>query len=284
MDTQINKQVWFITGASSGIGLDLAKTLVEKGYCVAGTSRKLANIQDKIQSPLFLALQMDVVSEANVAEGLKKVVEKFGRVDVIVNNAGQAMFGSVEEVSDKEMREMFDSNYFGPMNVIRQALKYLRPQKSGVIFNVSSIAGYSGMENWGSYVATKFALSGVSESLAKECKLFGVQVCSVSPGFVRTPIHNVMNFVQEEIPEYKSRETVTGLYKYLDTQPFSDSIKMAHLLIQVAQENDIPIYLFCGKDANYYAKAKIATVSEIILKNEKRSGEDILEDSKPNGH
>ncbi|KYR00915.1 short-chain dehydrogenase/reductase (SDR) family protein [Tieghemostelium lacteum] len=272
-------KVWFITGASSGIGLQLALNLISQGYSVAGTSRHLSNIENKINSERFLPLEVDLVNEESVSNALKKTVEKFGRVDVIVNNAGQSILGALEEFSDSEIRDLFDSNLFGPLNVIRHSLKYLRVQKSGLIYNISSIAGFMENAMTGGYSATKFALSGVSESLKEELKPFGIQVCSVNPGMVKTAILNKIMYPNEVIADYQSREMLNAFYKYRESinLPGTDADKLAKLLIDVSLETDIPAYLFCGVDANNTSKDKITKLTDTINKNEKRAGIDILE-------
>ncbi|KYQ89333.1 short-chain dehydrogenase/reductase (SDR) family protein [Tieghemostelium lacteum] len=279
-----NNKVWFVTGASSGIGLELVKSLVEKGYSVAGTSRKLSNLKDKIANERFLPLEVDLANESSVEDALKKTVEKFGKLDVVVNNAGQAVFGALEEFSDSELRNIFDSNYFGPLNVIRHSLKYLRPQGHGLIYNVSSIAGFIGNAQWGAYASTKFALTGASEALAAELKPLGIQVVSVNPGMVDTPIHNYKPFTKITIPEYKSKEKIDNFYKYRysirSTVPYSDPIKLSNLLIDLSNQTDIPVNLFCGVDSIHTAKDKLSNLSKDITSYEKSAGADILESNK----
>ncbi|KYQ89332.1 short-chain dehydrogenase/reductase (SDR) family protein [Tieghemostelium lacteum] len=275
-----NNTVWYITGASSGVGLALSQELINQGYNVAGTSRKLANIKDKINNDRFLPLEVDLIDENSVIQSLKKTVEKFGKLDVVVNNAAQVIIGAFEEFTDKELRESFDSNYFGPSNVIRNALVYLRPQGHGLIYNISSIGGYAGYPFWGSYGPTKFSLSGLSEVLHNELKPFGIQVVSLNLGMTRTPIHNVILFSKNEIPIYKSREAIEKYYKFTESYPYTDPSKLAVLLIQLSKESDLPSNIFVGEDSNQRAKEKIALVNESINKYEKRAGTDILESKK----
>ena len=162
-----DKKVWFITGASRGFGLELTRLLLEKGYRVAATTRKLANLVLAAgrESDRFLPLETDIVNEDSVRDALAKTVAKFGTLDVVVNNAGYGQFGYVEEISDALVRKEFDVNFFGTLNVIRHALPYMRAQGSGHIFNLSSMAGFTGFPGSGIYCASKFAVSGLSESL-----------------------------------------------------------------------------------------------------------------------
>src|SRR4051812_22782609 len=155
MDTH---KVWFVTGASKGLGLSLVKKLVKQGYAVAATSRGKMDLPE-FKSTNFLPLQVDLQDEQSVANALKKTIEVFRKIDVIVNNAGYGQLGTLEELTDVESRKNFDVNVFGSLNVIRNVLPHLRSQKKGMIFNIASIGGLSGdYAGWGIYCATKFAM------------------------------------------------------------------------------------------------------------------------------
>ena len=180
------KNVWFVTGASKGLGLILVKKLLENGYRVAATTRSTELLINEVGnvSDTFLPIEMDVTENKNVKEVIAKTVGHFGKIDVIVNNAGFAQIGALEELSDTEAKKSFDVNVFGYLNVIRHATPYLRNQQSGHIFNISSIGGYIGnFPGFGVYCATKFAVAGFTESLAEEMKEFGVNVTLVYPGY-----------------------------------------------------------------------------------------------------
>ena len=183
------KKVWFVTGASKGLGLTLVKKLIAEGYSVAATSRNISELQKVIsaENSEFLPLEVDLVNENSVSEAISKTVEKFGKLDVIVNNAGYGQLGTLEELTDKESRQNFDTNVFGSLNVIRKSMPYLRAQKSGLVINIASIGGLTGdFPGWGIYCATKFAVVGFTESLAAEAKEFGVNATVVYPGYFRT--------------------------------------------------------------------------------------------------
>jgi NAD(P)-dependent dehydrogenase (short-subunit alcohol dehydrogenase family) len=173
-----DKKVWFITGASKGLGLALTKLLLSKGDKVASTSRNIEEFTKNIteHQENFLPLEVDITADESVKNAVKQAVDKFGRLDVIVNNAGYSLVGSMEEISDEEFRRTIDVNLFGTVNVIRAAMPYLRQQQSGHIINISSNAGYVGFANASSYNAAKFAVIGISEALALETKPFGLQV------------------------------------------------------------------------------------------------------------
>jgi len=158
MNTQ---KVWFVTGASKGLGLTLVKRLLNEGHSVAATSRNVSELKSAVdsESASFLPLEMDLINEASVSESIKKTADHFGKIDIIVNNAGYGQLGTLEELTDEESRKNFDTNVFGSLNVIRKAMPYLREQKNGHIINIASIGGLSGdFTGWGIYCATQFAV------------------------------------------------------------------------------------------------------------------------------
>src|SRR5688572_26187045 len=164
----MKNEVWFITGASKGLGLSLVQKLLQEGYNVAATSRNEKELKKAVGTNVerFLPLTTTLTDEGDVAKAIERTVEYFGHVDVVVNNAGYGLAGGLEELTDGEVRRNFDVNVFGSLNVIRKALPYLRQQKSGHIFNIASIGGFIGtFPGFGIYCATKFAMHGFSESL-----------------------------------------------------------------------------------------------------------------------
>mgnify|MGYP000114095448 FL=1 len=167
-----NKKVWFVTGCSKGLGHTLVNELLKQGYMVSATSRSTQALIEAFgnESEQFLPLSMNLADEESVKTALKKTVLKFGRVDVVVNNAGYTHLATIEEMSDKAVRELFDINVFGLLNVIRAALPIMRKQNSGHIFNVSSLGAYNVGPLSGPYCATKHAVKALSETLAMEVK------------------------------------------------------------------------------------------------------------------
>jgi len=164
-------RTWFITGASKGVGQKLVHHLLEQGHRVAATSRTAASLTEAFgqASDDFLPLEVDLTSEQSIRQAIEKSVQTFGAIDVVVNNAGYAQQGTVEALSEGELRQNFEVNFFAPVAVLRHALPHLRRQRSGHIINISSIVGYQGgYAGWGSYVSSKFALAGLTESLAAE--------------------------------------------------------------------------------------------------------------------
>ena len=184
----MSKKVWLVTGCSKGLGKALVEELIAQGYPVAGTSRSKESLEKSIgaESDLFLPLSMNVKEEADVKKAIAQATEKFGRIDVVVNNAGFTHLATIEEMSDADAREEFDINVLGTLNVIRGALPQMRAQGSGHIFNVSSLGAYNVGPLSGIYCATKHAVKAISETLAQEVKAFGIHVTDVKPGFMKT--------------------------------------------------------------------------------------------------
>lgn len=264
----MKKKTWFVTGASKGLGLSLVKKLLKEGYSVAATSRNSDELQKAVgdTSANFLPLAVTLTDEQSVKKAVDATVKKFGSIDVIVNNAGYGLIGAVEELSDKEARTNFDINVFGSLNVIRQALPQLRKQKSGHIFNVTSIGGFSGaFPGFGIYCATKFAMHGFSESLFEEVKPFGIHVTIVSPGYFRTNFLETSSLAvpANEITDYKNvRESqLTHQQNYNGNQP-GDPDKASDVMIKVAENNEPVLHLFLGKDAYGIAEKKIKAVEK----------------------
>lgn len=183
-----NKKVWLVTGCSKVLGKALVEELIAQGYPVVGTSRSKESLEKSIgaENDDFLPLSMNVKDESDVKNAIARATEKFGRIDVVVNNAGFTRLATIEEMSDADAREEFDINVFGTLNVIRSVLPQMRAQGSGHIFNVSSLGAYNVGPLSGIYCATKHAVKAISETLAQEVKEFGIHVTDVKPGFMRT--------------------------------------------------------------------------------------------------
>jgi NAD(P)-dependent dehydrogenase (short-subunit alcohol dehydrogenase family) len=261
------QKVWFVTGASKGLGLTLVKKLLAQGYKIAATSRSAEDLTAAVGSASadnFLPLAMNLKAEGSVGEAVNKAVEHFGRIDVVVNNAGYGLQGALEELSDAEARDNFDVNVFGSLNVIRKAMPFLRAQQSGHIFNVSSVGGFfGGFPGWGIYCATKFAVQGMTESLAAEVKPFGINTTIVSPGYFRTNFleGNSMGVPQKAIDAYESaRESQRVHQEEINGNQPGDPEKAADVLINVASEQNPPLHLFLGEDAYQMAYTKIEAV------------------------
>jgi len=250
MDTQ---KTWFITGASKGLGLSLVKQLLQKGQKVVATSRNIADLIKAAgpESDIFLPLSTDLTNEDSVAEAMENTSHKFGSIDVVINNAGYGIGGSIEELSDVETRMSFDVNVFGTLNVIRKALPYLRAQKSGHIINISSIAGIAPGTGWSVYAAAKHAVIGLSEVLAEDVKSFGIKVTVVAPGAFRTSFLTPESLIMTSHPiaEYQAVRDSHVRYLNMDGNQAGDPEKAAAAMIHIVSETNPPLYLLLGKDA-----------------------------------
>ncbi|MEI2272481.1 SDR family oxidoreductase [Sphingobacterium sp. ML3W] len=246
------KKVWFISGASKGIGLEVAKTILANGDSVIATSRSLEEQIKNIslETEFFLPLQVDITNETEVKSAIEKGIRKFGHIDVILNNAGYFLVGSLEEISDLEFRKTMDVNVFGMVNIIRNAMPYLRGQQSGHIINISSNMGYIGYANTGSYNASKFAVIGLSEALAQEVRKFGIHVTVIAPGMFRTNFmsDSTLAVASNHIPEYHVAKHVAVLKGFDGNQP-GDPTKLAKVLRDLTMHDEPPLHLPLGTDS-----------------------------------
>ncbi|MCP1123471.1 oxidoreductase [Bacillus sp. 3103sda1] len=258
-------KIWFVTGASKGLGLALVKQLLKNGNQVAATSRTVDNLTRAVtdDTKRFLPLAVDLTNEASVQKAIEQTIGAFGKIDVIVNNAGYGLGGSIEELTDHEIRQNFDVNVFGTLNVIRNVMPYLRKQKSGHIFNIASISGYMGNSGFGSYSATKSAVIGLSEALADEVKPFGIKVTMVAPGFFRTNFLSSSSamYGKNQIEDYKAIHEMKGfLENEIDGKQAGNPEKAALAMIGIASEANPPVHLLLGPDAYQLVSEKLVTL------------------------
>ncbi|UKK94708.1 SDR family oxidoreductase [Brucella pseudogrignonensis] len=260
------QNVWFITGAARGIGLSLARQVLAQGDAVAATSRNLESLRSALgeDSAHFLALAVDLTDEASTKAAIERTIAHFGRIDRVVNNAGYGQQGAIEALSDAELRRNFDVNVFAPLNVLRHALPHLRTARSGHIFNVASIVGFQGgYAGWGSYVASKFALAGLTESLRAEVAELGIKATVVYPGPVRTGFLSKDSLVIAEraIADYTEAQASLDLHlNALDGKQAGDPEKVATLIIEASKAAEPPLHLFACKIATTLADEKMLSV------------------------
>lgn len=230
---------WFVTGTSRGLGRELVGQLLRRGDNVAATSRsvdRLAAALDDVDTTRLLALEVDLADETAVTQAVRTTVETFGTVDVVVNNAGYGFLGAVEETSDAQARAMFDVQVFGAWNVLRAVLPVLRAQRSGHVLNVSSIVGLTAFPGWGLYAAGKFALEGLTESLAGEVADLGITVNLVEPGYFRTDFltSHSLQLTTSPVSGYEAIREMTTTHQQMPGSQLGDPVKAATAMIDLA--------------------------------------------------
>lgn len=249
MNTAENQKVWLVTGASKGLGLHLTKLLLSFGHKVIATSRNITSLEEEITSnnENFYPLTLDITSNLEVEKATEKAISHFGRIDVVVNNAGYCLVGSVEEMTDKEFRNTMDVNLFGTVNIIRHVIPYLRKQRSGHIINISSNAGYVGFANAASYNAAKFGVVGLTEALEQEVKPFGIKVTVVAPGQFRTNFMDSIQYVQNRIDVY-GVDQAEKMWSDFSGRQQGDPNKLAEILLKISEMEEPPLHLLLGSD------------------------------------
>ncbi|MEE1898768.1 SDR family NAD(P)-dependent oxidoreductase [Flavobacterium rakeshii] len=260
-----SKKVWFITGASKGIGLTLAKQLLNAGHMVAATSRNTKKLSEAIgnSNNLFLPLKVELEKEKSILTAIQQTYKQFGKIDVVVNNAGYGIGGSMEELTDKEVRDSFDINVFSIISIIRNVLPIMRKQGIGHIINISSIAGIAPTKGWSVYGATKHAVIGLTEVLAEDVKKFGIKVTLIAPGSFRTNFNNPDSLVlsKNKIDAYSDiRNSLEQFTERSGTQA-GDPEKAAKVMIAITEMAAPPLYLLLGSDAYTRAFDKLELLS-----------------------
>lgn len=252
LENAASPRVWLITGASSGLGRAIAEAALAVGDSVVGTARRIAALDDlAARHPgRFDAVQLDVTDTARIPAVVAAAVDRFGRIDVLVNSAGQALIGAVEETTDRELRDLMDLHFFGPAALTREILPHLRRQRSGAIVQVSSMGGRMSFAGCSAYSATKFALEGLSEALSDEITPFGIRVLIVEPGAFRTGLHGAAMRISIPNPAYA--DTVgpvrAQMRDFDSTQP-GDPAKAAAAILDVLAAEKPPLRLVLGDDA-----------------------------------
>lgn len=249
------QKVWFITGASKGFGLEIARAALKAGDKVVATVRSNA---DQLKATLqhddsLLIVQLDVTKEPEVKAGVQNAIAHFGRIDVLVNNAGYGLLAATEEASGDEVKKQYDTNVFGLLNVTRAVLPQMRQQKSGHIINISSLFGYgASAPGFGIYGSTKFAVEGITEGLALEVKPLGIHVTAAAPGLFSTNFASADAYQSSAIVLDAYQDTVGGIRGFIGqlhgNQP-GDPAKLAAVIIEIAGSDNPPLHLPIGKDA-----------------------------------
>jgi NAD(P)-dependent dehydrogenase (short-subunit alcohol dehydrogenase family) len=252
-NARTEQKVWFITGTGRGMGTDIAKAALAAGHAVVATGRSPEKVAQAIgPSQDLLTVKLDVTDPADATAAIQAAVDRFGRIDVLVNNAGNFYAGFFEEITPEDFRRQIETTMFGPMNVTRAALPVLRAQRSGLVVTISSTAGIVGGEFLSAYAASKFGVEGWAESLAPEVAPFGIRTMIVEPGFFRTELltPESTSYATSTIEDYaeRTRQTVTA-WKGMNGQQGGDPAKLADALIQLAELDEPPLRFAAGADA-----------------------------------
>ena len=253
--------VWLITGCSTGFGRELAKAVLERGWRAVVTARDVSKVEDIVKGneDRAIALPLDVQNAEQIASVVEETKRRFGRIDALVNNAGYGYLAAIEEGEDDAVRDMFETNVFGLVDMTKAVLPVMRAQKSGIVINVSSIGGLTSFAATGYYHGTKYAVEGISESLAVEVKPLGIDVLLVEPGPFRT------NWAGPSI-----KASATGIADYASTagerrkqtaarsgNQAGDPVRAAHAIIEAATADEPPLRLLLGKTALELARKKL---------------------------
>ena len=264
-------KVWFVTGASQGLGLILVKKLLNSGYRVAATSRNaqtLKNAIGVIDTNRFLPLAMDLNNPDCIDDAIRQTMAAFGRIDVVVNNAGYGMAGTLEETDEQKIRDIINVNLLAAIHVTKQVLPVMRSQGSGYFINIGSVAGFVGAPGWSVYSATKAALAAFSEVLALDVKEFGIRVTVVEPSGFRTGFltENSLAYTKSKISGYEAVKKTQERYLAMNGQQPGDPEKAAEIFMQLAEEPEPPLHLFLGEDAYKRASGKLKAMMDELEK------------------
>lgn len=255
------KKVWFISGCSTGFGRALATEVLLQGYNVVVTARKTADVEELVKQypDTAIAVKLDVTDKAQIDEAVKTAMQRFGQIDVLVNNAGVGYFGAIEESNDEEVRQMFEINVFGLANMTRAVLPIMRKQRSGHILNVASIGGLMSMPGIGYYNATKFAVDGLSESLMKEVAHLGIKVTVIAPSGFRTDwAGRSAKDTDVVIEDYAaSAHAVQNTIRGISGRQAGDPKRAAKAIIKAVEAEHPPLRLLLGVAALNNARKKI---------------------------
>ncbi len=269
MNTSKNTLVWFITGASAGFGKALTEYAVSKGYNVVSTARRKQKLESlaAIAPDQILPIQMDVTNTSEIKAAVAEAMEKLGRIDVLINNAGYGIVGALEETPEDELRKQLETNFFGAIAVTQEVLPHLRKAGKGAIVNMSSMGGNMSFGGFSAYSVSKFALEGASEALAQEVAPFGIKTMIVEPGAFRT---DFAGEALKHMPKIDAYDEVVGgtrdFAKGMDGTQEGDPKKAAEAIDKALQVENTPLRLQLGEDSieavKGYAEALLKELEE----------------------
>jgi NAD(P)-dependent dehydrogenase (short-subunit alcohol dehydrogenase family) len=251
--TSPQTKTWLITGAGRGMGVDLTQAMLAAGHNVVATGRNPDNVRAAVgEHERLLVIELDITDAPSADRAVAAAVARFGRIDVLVNNAGNFFGGFFEELSPRQVRRQIDTNLLGPMTVTRAVLPVMRKQRSGLVISISSTAGVVGGVFTSAYAASKFGLEGWMESLAGEVEPYGIRTMIVEPGFFRTELlqPESTTFAELSIDDYAERtaETIPA-WQAMNGRQAGDPAKLARALVELAERDDPPLRWVAGEDA-----------------------------------
>jgi NAD(P)-dependent dehydrogenase (short-subunit alcohol dehydrogenase family) len=248
-----SKETWFITGAGRGMGVDIARATLDAGHAVVATGRNTQAVREALgESDDLLVVELDITNIATAEAAVQAALHRFGRIDVLVNNAGNFYAGFFEELSLDQMRAQIETNLFGPMNVTRAVLPVMRTQRSGKIVSISSTAGIVGQAFCSAYAASKFGIEGWMESLRFEVEPFGIHTTIVEPGFFRTELLTKEStaYAALSVDDYAELTAQTRpAWEAMSGKQTNDPVKLAEALIAVVDQEQPPLRFVAGADA-----------------------------------
>ena len=248
-----DSNVWLITGAGRGMGVDIAQAALAAGDRVVATARDATNVATAVgEHPDLLAVSLDITDTASIDAAVQEAVDRFGRIDVLVNNAGSFQAGYFEEISPEQFRAQMETNFFGPLNVTRAVLPIMRRQRSGHIVTITSTAGIVSGGFGSAYGASKFALEGWTESLREEVEQFGIRVTAVEPGFFRTELlveGSSTLWSDLSIDDYADTASTIEAWKSMNGKQSGDPAKLAANLVKIIELDEAPARWVAGADA-----------------------------------
>jgi len=257
-------RTWLVTGATSGFGRTIVDAALAHGDAVVATSRRTDGLQDIAGHERVLVAQLDVTDPAQRQAAVAAALERFGRIDVLVNNAGRTQVGAIEETTDEEMRALFELHFFAPFALTRLVLPAMRAQGGGAIVQMSSVGGQTTAPGFGAYCATKFALEGLTETLRDEAAGFGIHTIIVEPGSFRTGLFRPgAAYESAEMPEYDESVGPTRAYvRGNDGQQPGDPVKAAQAIITALDADEPPLRLVLGEDAIGNIRARLQRLND----------------------
>lgn len=259
-------KVWYVTGASQGLGLILVKKLLLAGYRVAATSRNASALREAVglnDALNFLPLTADLNKPESIDDSIRQTLTVFGSIDVVVNNAGYGMAGTVEEITEDDIRKIFEVNVLAVIGVVKAVLPVMRKQRSGYIINMGSVAGFVGAPGWSVYSATKAAIAAFSEVLSLDVKEFGIKITVVEPSGFRTGFltKDSLANIESRIEGYLAVKETQERYLAGDGKQPGDPDRAAAIIIELAESQHPPLHLYLGKDAYNRASGKLAAMT-----------------------